>query len=90
MSTAALPMSANAVEGAGGAGRAGWQAICTALGMHNPRLLSELRMLISELGRVTLLWEDHLHGVLASLQSDVSTKVGKLREEARRVKRTRS
>ena len=86
VSTAALPMSANAVEGTGGAGRAERQAICTALGMHNPRLLSELRMLISELGRVTLLWEDHLHGVLASLQSDVSTKVGKLREEARRVR----
>ncbi|KOO31638.1 protein smg- isoform a, partial [Chrysochromulina tobinii] len=86
VSTAALPMSANAIEGTGGAGRAERQAICTALGMHNPRLLSELRMLISELGRVTLLWEDHLHGVLASLQSDVSTKVGKLREEARRVR----
>ena len=43
-------------------------------------------MLIGELGRVTLLWEDSLASALAALQSDVGARVGKLREEAKRVK----
>ena len=72
--------------GAPAAGRVERQAICATLRAHSPQLVDQLQLLIGELSRVTLLWEDHLSGVLASLQADVGTRIAKLREETRRVK----
>ena len=75
-------------DGAGNApsqGRTERLAICDSLRAHSPRLVEQLQLLISELGRVTLLWEDHLSSVLSQLQSEVVTRINKLREEAKRV-----
>ena len=61
------------------------RSICRTLQEHNPRLVDQLQCFITELARITLLWEDQLSGALQALQVDVGNRVGRLREEEARV-----
>ena len=58
-------------------GRPEMQAICRSLRAHNPQLVQQLQLLISELAHITLLSEDELSHVLHSLQADVGGRVNR-------------
>ena len=84
------PGSAGSAASAGAAatpaaGAAERLAICGSLRSRYPILVTQLTNLVSELSRITLLWDDRLSSLLAALQADVSPRLAALRDEARRV-----
>ncbi len=84
------PGSAGSAASAGAAatpaaGAAERLAICGSLRSRYPILVTQLTNLVSELSRITLLWDDRLSSLLAALQADVSPRLAALRDEACRV-----
>ncbi|XP_063961813.1 serine/threonine-protein kinase SMG1-like [Lytechinus pictus] len=66
------------------------RALVSTLSLHDPNLVSQVEVLVQELRRITLLWEEVWIGTLTQIQSDVTRRLEKLEEEAKRVSRNES
>ncbi|KAJ7561858.1 hypothetical protein O6H91_03G044300 [Diphasiastrum complanatum] len=51
----------------------------------HPKLVKDVQLMISELGSITVLWEEQWAGTLQDLHSDVTRRISTLKEEAVRV-----
>jgi PI-3-kinase-related kinase SMG-1 len=60
-------------------------AIKSTLVHRNPSLVSDVEMLLTELGRITLLWEEQALTSLREIQADVSGRIRTLRGEYARI-----
>ncbi|XP_030839844.1 serine/threonine-protein kinase SMG1 isoform X2 [Strongylocentrotus purpuratus] len=66
------------------------RALVSTLSQHDANLVSQVEVLVQELRRITLLWEEVWIGTLTQIQSDVTRRLEKLEEEAKRVSRNES
>ncbi|KAL6068818.1 Serine/threonine-protein kinase smg1 [Balamuthia mandrillaris] len=62
-----------------------FQSIVSSLQEHSPQLITEVQSMISELTRITLLWEEHCLITLQNLMPDVASRIRKLKTEILRV-----
>eukprot|EP01135_Chromosphaera_perkinsii_P005703 Nk52_evm3s359 gene=Nk52_evmTU3s359 len=63
----------------------GFRTIMNSLNQHWPALVSEVQVLIDELRRITVLWEEQWLECLLQVQPEVSKKMKRLEAEAKRV-----
>ncbi|KAK3262216.1 Serine/threonine-protein kinase smg1, partial [Cymbomonas tetramitiformis] len=63
---------------------AGLSDIEAELGRGQPKMVGEVQVLIKQLARITVLWEEQCLSTLQELQGDVQRRVATLREEAAR------
>ncbi|XP_072167614.1 serine/threonine-protein kinase SMG1-like [Diadema setosum] len=66
------------------------RALISTLSQHDGSLVRQVEVLVLELRRITLLWEEVWIGTLTQIQSDVTRRLEKLEEEAKRVVRNES
>ena len=62
-----------------------FKSITDSLAAQNPSLISEVQALVSELRRVTLLWDELWLGTLNQHHADVTRRTTQLDNEIRRV-----
>ncbi|XP_033630103.1 serine/threonine-protein kinase SMG1-like [Asterias rubens] len=62
-------------------------AIVGTLSKHSPELVVEIEVLVQELRRITVLWEELWLGTLNQLHVDVTRRLHQLEEEVKRVQR---
>ncbi|KAJ4815070.1 Serine/threonine-protein kinase SMG1 [Rhynchospora pubera] len=61
------------------------QHILDLLVRHYPKLVEDVRLVIDELGMMTVLWEEQWLSTLQDLHSDVMRRINMLKEEAARI-----
>ncbi|XP_038064648.1 serine/threonine-protein kinase SMG1-like [Patiria miniata] len=62
-------------------------AIVATLSKHSPELVGQVEVLVQELRRITVLWEELWLGTLNQLHVDVTRRLHQLEEEVKRVQR---
>ncbi|XP_035665617.1 serine/threonine-protein kinase SMG1-like [Branchiostoma floridae] len=60
-------------------------AIVDTLSKHNPSMVSQVQTMVSELRRVTLLWEELWFGALNQHHGDITRRIHQLEDEVKRV-----
>ncbi|XP_078691237.1 serine/threonine-protein kinase SMG1-like isoform X6 [Branchiostoma floridae x Branchiostoma belcheri] len=62
-----------------------FSAIVDTLSKHNPSMVSQVQTMVSELRRVTLLWEELWFGALNQHHGDITRRIHQLEDEVKRV-----
>ncbi|KAJ8319497.1 hypothetical protein KUTeg_004588 [Tegillarca granosa] len=60
-------------------------SIVETLSFHNPKMISEVKQLVQELRRITLLWDELWLGTLNQQHQDVTRKLSQLESEVKKV-----